>query len=833
MMLKNLLFCISLGILSFPTFGQSLQQLIDNAAKSDNKVLKLEAKTYFISEPLLLTSAHSGLTIEGKDNTVISGAKRVIGWSKCGRLWKAKLENVDYVSSLFVNGKRANFAKTPNDGFVYFFRDASCKKGTQFLFWEEDIPNILSLPEKELKNLEIRAFYQWIDAKSKIEKIEDTDEKGIKKITFSSPVSTHYCNKGKQSRCWFANFKGALDKAGEYYYDASNGEIWYMPRQGENMKSAEVYVPNCDTLLSIKGETKKSLVENINLKNISFKYASQKPNGKDGKWLNSAQGASTASCAVVVENASNIKLTSCVFENIDGYAVEFNKNVSLSSVENCVMGKLGGGGIRIGNAKFDGKTFVDNIEISNNIIYQYGRVNRAAIGIIAYDVSNISIINNDIFDGYYSGVSTGWSWGYAPTLTKNNKVNYNHIHHLGYGQMCDMGGIYTLGVQPNSETKGNLIHDINCHEYGGWGLYNDEGSSFIETSMNCVYATQSGGYNMNYGQNCKVFNNLIFDCKRYQLTLGGIATNSYTFERNIICYTSPQIIFKNVSLNALKFAKFSNNVYWNTNGEVKFGDLTFEEWKEKSNDVNSIVAKVNPQGLMRGEGFPRINFKPLNISRAGVTDEMKQPLRDILKNYKYPEVKNYPLKCGRCVPLKDDFKKDKLGKRPELPTVVGSSIKVIEDSLTPSGRAILVKKTTTQKNKMLYFFYKYTPDFNKAKGYAKFMVKLTPQSNFKIEFRNTQHQNMGNSIEINKLKVLGKSLPANQWLNFEFTFDQPLTKSDKGYMLKVTNSKGETLLEKEVARNVKTLDVFTDLYFIMGGENGSETAFAEISASSF
>ncbi len=821
-----------MGILSFSAFGQSLQQLIDNAAKSDNKVLKLDAKTYFISEPLLLTSVHSGLTIEGRNGTVISGAKRVSGWTKDGRLWKAKLENVDYVSSLFVNGKRANFAKTPNDGFVYFYRDASCDRNTQFLFWKEDISEILSLSKRELKNLEIRSFFQWIDGKSQIAKIEDTDKKGIKKITFSSPVSPHYCSNGKQSRCWFDNFKGALDQAGEYYYDSSNGEIWYMPREGENMKNAEVYVPNCDTLLSIKGKSEKDFAKNINLKNLSFKYASQKPNGKDGTWRNSGQGASNASCAVVVEHASNVNFISCAFENLDGYAVEFYKNVSSSSVKNCVMGKLGAGGVRIGNAKRDRKTFVDNIEISNNIIYQYGRVNRAAIGVIAYDVSNISIINNDIFDGYYSGVSTGWTWGYAPTLTKNNKVNYNHIHHLGYGQMCDMGGVYTLGVQPNSETKGNLIHDINCHEYGGWGLYNDEGSSFIESSMNCIYATQSGGYNMHFGQNCKVFNNLIFDCKGYQLTLGGRAENSYTFERNIICYTSPQVIFRHIPLNALKFGKYASNVYWNTNGEVKFGNLTFEQWKEKSNDVNSIVAKVNPQALMKGEGFPQIKFKPLDISRAGVGGSMKQTLREILKDYKYPEVKNYLLHSGRYLPLKDDFRYDKLGKTPSNPKVIGSSVKVIEDSSTSSGRAILVKKVSP-KNNMLYFFYKYTPDFKKPKGFAKFMVKLTPKSHFTIEFRNPNHQRAGNSITINKLKVLGETLPANEWLNFEFTFDQPLTKSDKGYMLKVTNSKGKTILEKEVARNVKTLDVFTDLYFIFGREEGIETTFADISASSF
>ena len=42
-------------------FGESFQDLADSAAKTPDKILKLEAKTYFVDKPVMLTTAHNGL----------------------------------------------------------------------------------------------------------------------------------------------------------------------------------------------------------------------------------------------------------------------------------------------------------------------------------------------------------------------------------------------------------------------------------------------------------------------------------------------------------------------------------------------------------------------------------------------------------------------------------------------------------------------------------------------------------------------------------------------------------------------------------------------------
>lgn len=101
-----------------------------------------------------------------------------------------------------------------------------------------------------------------------------------------------------------------------------------------------------------------------------------------------------------------------------------------------------------------------------------------------------TVAHNLIHDFSYTGISVGWAWSPDPTDARKNRIEYNHIHHV-MKLMGDGAGIYTLGSQPGSLVRGNLIHDIerNPSTQGSAnnGLYLDEGSKGFHIEGNVVY----------------------------------------------------------------------------------------------------------------------------------------------------------------------------------------------------------------------------------------------------------------------------------------------------------------------------------------------------------
>src|SRR3954451_16414736 len=125
--------------------------------------------------------------------------------------------------------------------------------------------------------------------------------------------------------------------------------------------------------------------------------------------------------------------------------------------------------------------------------------------------------------------------GYQRSISRDNVVAYNHIHHIGQGLLSDMGAIYTLGVSPGTILRNNLIHDVDAHNYGGWGIYNDEGSTGILVENNIVYNTKFAGYNIHYAKEITVRNNIFALGRLQQINRNSVEPHqSVYFENNII-----------------------------------------------------------------------------------------------------------------------------------------------------------------------------------------------------------------------------------------------------------------------------------------------------------
>jgi hypothetical protein len=187
-----------------------------------------------------------------------------------------------------------------------------------------------------------------------------------------------------------------------------------------------------------------------------------------------------------------------------------------------------------------------------------------------------------------------------------------------------MGGVYTLGASEGTTVSNNVVHHVYSFDYGGWGLYTDEGSFGITGENNLVYACKSSGFHQHYGKENIIRNNIFAFNIRSQLQATRIENHrSVSFTNNIIYFNKGTLL----SSNWHKFNLLSDyNLYWDERSkDLLFADKTFEEWRKSGNDIHSIIADPLFEApdsynfrIRNMTAARRINFKPFDYTKAGV-----------------------------------------------------------------------------------------------------------------------------------------------------------------------------------------------------------------------
>ncbi|MBO5463456.1 MAG: right-handed parallel beta-helix repeat-containing protein [Clostridia bacterium] len=462
-----------------------------------------------------------------KEKVVFSGAYEINGFKESEvngvKVFTKKLDTSQdnwYFKSLFSDNGEVNITRFPEEG--YFTVKATAPEDD--LWNEENRPweftygqrsfyaNTEDIPSKfhNEEDVNIRILHYWHDELMNIKSYNA--ETG--KIGLSRPSTMEIRD---IDRYYFENVFEALNEPGEWYLDKVSGILYYVPKEGEKADTLTLYGSNIDRLIDING------VDGITFEGVHFTrndWVEPKADGfYTGTWweendLDFPQAAMFVDGVVSVEYAENVHFKNCEFTNLGGTAVKIKFGVKNSSVENCYFENIAATAIYAGgeNCLPEQDNYTQNITIKNNEIYKYGRKFFSAIGIHITFCDTAEVVNNEIHDGYYTGISVGWIWSYDYNATKNVKVSRNLIYNIGQGWLSDMGGIYMLGKQPGTVLSENVIHNVAADPgeggYGGWGIYLDEGSSYMTVEKNLVYACGNQSFNVHYGEGNVIRNNI-------------------------------------------------------------------------------------------------------------------------------------------------------------------------------------------------------------------------------------------------------------------------------------------------------------------------------------
>lgn len=610
-----------------------------------------------LTEPLVFTAEDSGtrmpITYLGFNDApmmapnptrpTISGGREIIGWKRGeNNIWTAELPEVKEgkwsFRQLFADGEKLQRAKTPNKGYsrvagfpdggkdVHYHTD--CKR---FEYADGDIdPNW-----HNLNDVEVIVYHFWTDSHLPIESIDAENRIVTFKHKAGKVFTDDFTSDG--ARYIVENTLEGLDQPGEWYLDRKSGVLYLMLEDGQTPNTMNIVAPVAQQLIRFEGDPENGeFVENISFANIRFEYTNfDLPRGNS----NDRQGSASVPAAISMRGVKNCSFSGCNFENLGTFAFELGDGCSSNTFIFNQLRHIGGGAFRVDGGTTGDHPFLRtrNNHFLSNTIEHYGDEFPSAVGILLMNTSGNQVEGNEISHGFYTGISAGWQWGYQRSVARDNVISNNHIHHIGQGLLSDMGGIYTLGVSPGTVIRNNTIHDIESHHYGGWGIYNDEGSSHILIEKNVVYNTKFAPYNIHFAKEVTVRNNVFALGRLEQLSRSRAEPHkSCFFENNIIYWTEGELLAKNWKDKPYTFhfhpkdasgtreekSTFDMdwNIYWNPKKkleDLQFNGMTFAEWQASGKDRHSIYADpmfVDPENgdftLKENSPALKMGFEP-------------------------------------------------------------------------------------------------------------------------------------------------------------------------------------------------------------------------------
>ncbi len=426
---------------------RTLQRGIDEATrvrKDDthtNISILLSKGIYYLDRPVILGPEVSGseqgrliISSSGDEKAVISGGRRLdCVWEPSGNgIFKAHLENNLVFDQLFVNGRKQILARYPDlNPDVPFWNGYAA---------DADSPQRLRRYKKPAG-----AFLHymhpglWGSFHFLVKSVGPDGRPELEGGYQNNRQATLFHPEYK----FIENVFEELDSAGEWFYEASEGILYFKPPQGLDLRSAIVEIPVHESCISFKG-SEKAPVHDITIRGLVFRHTLRtfmktKEPLLRSDWTICRQGM------VFVEGAERVSIENCEFDAPGGNGIfvsNYNRKINISGN---YIHEAGAGGINfvgdpaaVRSPLFEygqsntpsgidtvpgpvSPAYPSDCTAYDNLIVATGRIEKQSAGVNLSMCSRITVSHNTIYNVPRAGINIcDGCWG-------GHRIEYNDV----------------------------------------------------------------------------------------------------------------------------------------------------------------------------------------------------------------------------------------------------------------------------------------------------------------------------------------------------------------------------------------------------------------------
>ncbi|RKF50123.1 hypothetical protein BCY88_15290 [Paraburkholderia fungorum] len=315
---------------------------------------------------------------------------------------------------------------------------------------------------------------------------------------------------------WVAN------QAGTFALDA--GYLYYQPRVGENLTTADVELPVVEGLITGGGDQTTAL-SHVAFSGITFSLSAWNRPSTNNGYADAQAGVifnatsrpdlpdtvppvTTANPtpepvnvnfyvqrqlhnmimpgAIDLSYARNITLNNDTFTQLGAAAVHFGLGVTNSAVTQSTFTQISGSGIEVGDVidpdshhPANAAEIVQGNSITYNTISNVASQYTDAVGILVTYAANTLIAHNTVHDLPYTGISIGWGWGLPDNDVAETLKHYGIYEH-GY-----LPQYTTPTTSAGTQVIHNLLYNVMQVHHDGGAIYSL--GSQPGTLVNCNY----------------------------------------------------------------------------------------------------------------------------------------------------------------------------------------------------------------------------------------------------------------------------------------------------------------------------------------------------------